>query len=98
MKSKFSYKDIMSFWGESSGLDGFELYKELREHFPRTRTHYELIKKYVLDKHDVIFYEVQLKGASNVSDICFGYMLALKEIRELFEACEYNMYVKKRGC
>lgn len=100
MKQKYSYQELMTFWGESAELDPLELYDEFRKYHPEVRTHYELLKKYIMDKHDLIYYEVQLKGHENVTDLCFGYLMALKEIRALIDACEYNMYFRdklKRG-
>lgn len=91
MNVKNSYTDLLAFIGDSPSLSGLELYKEFRKFHPDIRTHYELLKRYIEDKYNLMFYEVQMKGTSEVSELCFGYFQALAEMVSLIDACEYNM-------
>ena len=86
-----SYQDFLS---ESASLTALEVFDEMRLRFPRARTHFELLKRYINDKHDLYYYEIMSNGAREISDASRGYLLALKEMCALIDACEYN---NKRG-
>lgn len=90
-------KSYAEFLQESAGLTSLEVYEALRKYLPRTRTHFELLKRYIKDKHDLYYYELMMNGSREVSDASRGYLLALKEICALIDACEYNAYYGKKG-
>ena len=89
-----SYEEFLT---ESAGLTSLEVFDEMRSRFPRTRTHFELLKRYIKDKHDLYYYEIMMSGSREVSDASRGYILALKEMCALVDACEYNNYHNKKG-
>ena len=79
---------------ESMGLSPEELYEKLREYFPKERTHYGLLKKYITEKYEMYSYELQLHGMRGVSDIVAGYILAYREMIGLIEMCDSQLREK----
>ena len=90
-------KGYTEFLQESAGLTSLEVYNELRKRLPRVRTNFELLKRYIRDKHDLYYYELMMNGSREVSDASRGYLLALKEMCALIDACEYNTSHDKKG-
>lgn len=82
------YTDLLI---NSADMPAIDVYEELRKLQPRNRTHYGLLKQYIQDKHDMYYYELQLRGMKNVSELSMGYLLAFKEMCALIDACEYNL-------
>ena len=88
-----SYEEFLT---ESAGLTSLEVFDEMRRRFPRARTHFELLKRYIQDKHDFYAYQYMMDGVHG-TDLARGYILALKEMCALVDACEYNNYHNKKG-
>ena len=82
------------FIDESTGLSPEELYAQLREYFPKERTHYGLLKKYITEKYEMYSYELQINGMRGVSDLVAGYILAYREMVGLIEMCESHLREK----
>lgn len=88
-----------NFINESPGLSPEELFAQLKEYFPKERTHYGLLKKYITEKYEMYSYELQLHGMRGVSDIVAGYILAFREMVGLLEMCDSQLRerVKMKG-
>ena len=82
------------FINDSTGLSPEELYAQLREYFPKERTHYGLLKRYIIEKYEMYSYELQINGFREVSDITAGYILAFREMIGLCEQCEAQLRTK----
>lgn len=83
-----------NFINESTGLSPEELYAQLREYFPKERTHYGLLKKYITEKYETYSYELQLCGIKGISDLTAGYILAFREMLGLIEMCDSQLCAK----
>jgi hypothetical protein len=83
-----------NFINESIELSPEDLYKQLREYFPKERTHYGLIKRYITEKYEMYSYELQINGFREVSDMTAGYILAFREMIGLLEQCEAQLRTK----
>ena len=84
----------LDFLNESLELSPEELYARLREFFPKERTHYALLKRFLTAKYELHAYELQLRGMKGVSDMTAGYILAYREMLGLCEQCEAQLRTK----
>lgn len=82
------------FINDSTGLSPEELCAQLREYFPKERTHYGLLKKFIIEKYEMYSYELQLHGLRGVSDLIAGYILAYREMVGLLEMCDSQLREK----
>lgn len=83
-----------NFINESIELTPEDLYEQLREYFPKERTHYGLLKRYITEKYEMYSYELQLNGLNGVSELTAGYILAFREMIGLCEQCEAQLRTK----
>lgn len=83
-----------NFINESIELSPEELYEQLREYFPKERTHFGLLKRYITEKYEMYSYELQLNGLREVSDLTAGYILAFREMLGLIAQCESQLRKK----